>query len=99
MFLGYATTAERALKGKSGTGRKRSKRELQRNLGQYREKWEKEILVNMNKEDFFELSDIATYLRTELAIDVAYQIGYLYGKGILNPDINVIAITKTVSDK
>lgn len=75
------------LNKKPWKGLKRTKTEMNKSLDRYRGWLEKEVKVNMPWEDSFEFSDFATrMIRPEVAIDLAFRLGYLYGNGTLQPD-------------
>lgn len=73
------------LNKKPWKGLKRTKKEMEESLFRYRRWLEKEVTVNMPWEDSFEFSDFAARLRPEVAIDLAFRLGYLYGNGTLEP--------------
>ena len=74
------------LNKKPWKGLKRGIKEMDKSLGRYRDWLEKEAKVNMPWEDSFEFSDFAARIRPEVAIDLAFRLGYLYGNGTLRPD-------------
>lgn len=74
------------LNEKPWKGLKRTKKEMEKSLDRYRKWLEKAVKVNMPWEDSFEFSDFAARLRPEVAIDLAFRLGYLYGNGTLKPD-------------
>lgn len=68
-------------------GLKRTKKEMEKSLDRYRKWLEKAVKVNMPWEDSFEFSDFAARMvRPEVAIDLAFRLGYLYSNGTLKPD-------------
>lgn len=67
-------------------GLKRTKKEMDKSLDRYREWLHEAVKINMPWEDSFEFSDFAARLRPEVAIDLAFRLGYLYGNGTLKPD-------------
>lgn len=75
------------LNEKPWKGLKRTKKEMEKSLDRYRKWLEKAVKVNMPWEDSFEFSDFAARMvRPEVAIDLAFRLGYLYGNGTLKPD-------------
>jgi hypothetical protein len=75
------------LNKKPWKGLKRTKKEMEKSLDRYRKWLEKAVKVNMPWEDSFEFSDFAARMvRPEVAIDLAFRLGYLYGNGTLKPD-------------
>lgn len=74
------TAILRVLKGRKGTGRKQSKATTRKMLHEYRKRTE-EVKVNMNWEDYLNLIDIAVYINPNNAVDLAFRIGYMEGKG------------------
>lgn len=74
------------LNKKPWIGLDRTKKEMDKNLNRYREWLHEAVKINMSWEDSFEFSDFAARLRPEVAIDLAFRLGYLYGNGTLKPD-------------
>lgn len=74
------------LNKKPWRGLDRTKKEMDKNLDRYREWLHEAVKINMPWEDSFEFSDFAARLRPEVAVDLAFRLGYLYGNGTLKPD-------------
>jgi len=75
-----ARTITRVAKGKKGTGRKRTKADIRRSLQEYRERTA-QVKADMDWEDYLNLIDIATYTNANNAVDLAFRLGYMVGKG------------------
>ncbi len=74
------------LNKKPWKGLKRTKTEMNKSLDRYRAWLHEAVKINMPWEDSFEFSDFAARVRPEVAIDLAFCLGYLYGNGTLKPD-------------
>lgn len=72
-------TIFRSLKGRKGTGRKRTKKEMYELMQQYR-KMTATVEPDLDWEDYLNLLDISTCINANNAIDLSFRIGFLAGK-------------------
>ena len=74
-------TAEilRVLKGKKGTGRKRTRKEVYSQMQRYRQ-ITATVEPNLDWEDYLNLIDIGTKINVNNSVDLAFRIGFLAGK-------------------
>ena len=72
-------TILRVLKGKKGTGRKRTQKEVYSQMQRYRQ-ITATVEPNLDWEDYLNLIDIGTKINVNNAVDFAFRIGFLAGK-------------------
>ena len=72
-------TILRVLKGKKGTGRKRTQKEVYSQMQRYRQ-ITATVEPNLDWEDYLNLIDIGTKINVNNAVDLAFRIGFLAGK-------------------
>lgn len=72
-------TILRVLKGKKGTGRKRTQKEVYSQMQRYRQ-ITATVEPNPDWEDYLNLIDIGTKINVNNAVDLAFRIGFLAGK-------------------